>query len=349
MPRAALPRPLALAAARRLWLRAQRLDTPDALRRRPGGDPRRGRAPRLRADRHHQRHRALAPPHPLVSRIPGYRRADLAHALSVDKSVFEYWAHALAYIPTRDYRFFIADMKRHRAQPLGLVRQRHARRPPPRRRPGPPRGRAHHPRHRRRRARRQGPPLGQPQAVEARAAARLLRRHPDDLRPRRHGEDLRAHRPPLRLAAAPAHGDRGPDARLPARPRAARPGRRQPRLGLLHGRAAQEGDGGADRGPRPPPQARAGRDRRPEAALGDAGGARRAAAGDRHRPPPLALRPAGHPAQAARRPSSATTTPSRPTSPPRNGGSATSPCRSSSATASPPPSTSRPTAPAAGS
>ena len=142
-------------------------------------------------------------------RIPGYARGDLGDALSADKSVFEYWAHALAYIPTRDYRFFMADMKRHRANPLGLVRQRHPGRPAPHRRPGPPRGCAHHPRHRRRRAGRQGPPLGQPQALEARAAARLLRRHADDQRPRRHGEDLRAGRPPLRLAAAPARRHRG--------------------------------------------------------------------------------------------------------------------------------------------
>ena len=40
-------------------------------------------------------------------------------ALSGDKSVFEYWTHALAYIPTRDYRYFMADMKRHRETPAG--------------------------------------------------------------------------------------------------------------------------------------------------------------------------------------------------------------------------------------
>ena len=33
------------------------------------------------------------------------------------KSVFEYWTHALAYVPTRDYRFFIGDMKRRRKSP----------------------------------------------------------------------------------------------------------------------------------------------------------------------------------------------------------------------------------------
>ena len=52
--------------------------------------------------------------HILWTRIPGYRRADLTQAQSVDKSVFEYWTHALSYIPTPDLRFFLPDMKRYR-------------------------------------------------------------------------------------------------------------------------------------------------------------------------------------------------------------------------------------------
>ncbi len=116
MPRAAAPHPLSLAAARRLWLRAQRLDT--AV---PFGD---GPAATRAAVEHlgyvqidtinviERSHH-----HILFTRIPGYRRTDLAHVLSVEKSIFEYWAHALAYIPTRDYRFFIADMQRHRMTP----------------------------------------------------------------------------------------------------------------------------------------------------------------------------------------------------------------------------------------
>ena len=105
----------------------------------------------------------------------------------------------------------MADMKRHRENPSAWFGSVTPDRPSPHRRPGPPRGGALDPRHRRRRAGRQGPPLGQPQAVEARAAARLLRRHAHDQRPRRHGEDLRADRPPFRLAAAPARRHRGPD------------------------------------------------------------------------------------------------------------------------------------------
>ena len=66
----------------------------------------------------------------------------------------------------------------------------------------PPRRRAHHPRHRRRRAGREGASLGEPQAVEARAAARLLSRRRHDQRAHRHAEDLRADRPAFRLGDA---------------------------------------------------------------------------------------------------------------------------------------------------
>jgi uncharacterized protein len=51
--------------------------------------------------------------HILWSRIPAYRRADLRQAQSIDKSVFEYWTHALSYVPAKDLRFFLPAMKRH--------------------------------------------------------------------------------------------------------------------------------------------------------------------------------------------------------------------------------------------
>jgi uncharacterized protein len=50
----------------------------------------------------------------LYTRIPEYRRSDLHHAQSIEKSVFEYWTHALSYVPTRDLRFYVRDMLRHR-------------------------------------------------------------------------------------------------------------------------------------------------------------------------------------------------------------------------------------------
>jgi uncharacterized protein len=107
---------LSAAQARAVWLRAQRLDT-----RAPFGD---GVAATRAAVRHlgyvqidtinviERCHH-----HILYTRIPGYRRADLAGAQSVDKSVFEYWTHALAYVPTDDYRYFIPAMQRRREKP----------------------------------------------------------------------------------------------------------------------------------------------------------------------------------------------------------------------------------------
>jgi uncharacterized protein len=56
--------------------------------------------------------------HILFNRIPRYRRRDLAVAQSVDKSVFEYWTHALSYVPTRDLKFFLPAMKDHRDNPV---------------------------------------------------------------------------------------------------------------------------------------------------------------------------------------------------------------------------------------
>jgi uncharacterized protein len=110
------PLPLTKGAARRLWLRAQGLDTVAPF----GAGPEATRAAiehlgYVQIDTIHVIERSHH--HILWSRIPHYTRADLHHAQSVEKSVFEYWAHALAYIPTRDYRYFMPAMKRHRERP----------------------------------------------------------------------------------------------------------------------------------------------------------------------------------------------------------------------------------------
>jgi len=104
------PVPLSKAQGRRLWLHAQRLDTAEPF----GAGP---EATRLAIEHlgyvqidtinviercHH---------HILYSRIPSYERAHLHQAQSLDKSVFEYWTHALSYVPTRDLRFFRLAMK----------------------------------------------------------------------------------------------------------------------------------------------------------------------------------------------------------------------------------------------
>ena len=113
---AVAPVELSPANARRLWLRAQRLDIREPFGRGP-------EATRLAIEHlgyvqidtinviersHH---------HILFSRIPAYRRADLRQAQSVDKTVFEYWTHALAYVPVRDFRYFVPAMKAHRTDP----------------------------------------------------------------------------------------------------------------------------------------------------------------------------------------------------------------------------------------
>ncbi|WP_425290645.1 winged helix-turn-helix domain-containing protein [Devosia lucknowensis] len=55
--------------------------------------------------------------HILFSRIPGYRRADLAALQSAEKSIFEYWTHALSYVPTSDLNLFMPAMRAYRDQP----------------------------------------------------------------------------------------------------------------------------------------------------------------------------------------------------------------------------------------
>ena len=101
--------------ARQIWLRAQRLDA-----REPFGAGAQAVAAAVAhlgyvqidtinvVERCHH--------HILYSRIPSYRRADLRHAQSVDKSVFEYWTHALSYVPTQDFRFFLPAMRRHQRE-----------------------------------------------------------------------------------------------------------------------------------------------------------------------------------------------------------------------------------------
>jgi uncharacterized protein YcaQ len=59
--------------------------------------------------------------HILFNRIPGYQTADLHFAQTEAKTVFEYWTHALAYIPTRDYRYFRREMNEMKKSPRSWV------------------------------------------------------------------------------------------------------------------------------------------------------------------------------------------------------------------------------------
>ncbi len=104
------PHPITKRRARRIWLNAQRLDRPAPF----GHGP---EATRLAIEHlgyvqidtinviercHH---------HILYCRIPTYSRAYLHQAQSLDKTVFEYWTHALSYVPTRDIAVFLPAMK----------------------------------------------------------------------------------------------------------------------------------------------------------------------------------------------------------------------------------------------
>jgi len=111
------PVTLGRADARRIWLRAQRLDTREPF----GSGPAATRAAvehlgYVQIDTIHVIERCHH--HILWSRIPGYRRADLRRAQSADKTVFEYWTHALSYVPVRDFRFSVPAMLRQRREPI---------------------------------------------------------------------------------------------------------------------------------------------------------------------------------------------------------------------------------------
>ena len=96
--------------ARRIWLNAQRLDTPAPFGSGPGTVPEAVRQlGYVQIDTIHVIERCHH--HILFTRIPDYRREYLHRAQSADKTVFEYWTHALAYLPVEDFRFYVRDMR----------------------------------------------------------------------------------------------------------------------------------------------------------------------------------------------------------------------------------------------
>jgi uncharacterized protein YcaQ len=108
---------LSKSQARRLWLRAQRLDVAEPFGK--GSEAVKAAVEQLGyvqidtinvIERCHH--------HILYNRIPQYRRDNLRRAQSHDKSVFEYWTHALSYVPVRDFRFYSGVMKQRNATPV---------------------------------------------------------------------------------------------------------------------------------------------------------------------------------------------------------------------------------------
>ena len=104
--------------ARAVWLRAQGLDVPAPFG--TGAEATAAAVAHLgyvQIDTIHVIERSHH--HILWTRIPSYRREHLVQAQSIDKSVLEYWTHALSYVPAQDIRFFLPDMKRHKQSPSG--------------------------------------------------------------------------------------------------------------------------------------------------------------------------------------------------------------------------------------
>ncbi|KAB0680946.1 winged helix-turn-helix domain-containing protein [Aureimonas leprariae] len=110
------PLPVSKHDARRIWLRAQRLDSREPF---GGGAEATPAAVRhlgyVQIDTINVIERSHH--HILWTRIPSYRLEHLAQAQSVDRSVFEYWTHALSFVPAEDYRFFLPAMRRYRLKP----------------------------------------------------------------------------------------------------------------------------------------------------------------------------------------------------------------------------------------
>jgi uncharacterized protein len=96
--------------ARRIWLHAQRLDTTEPFGSGPKATPAAvAHLGYLQIDTIYVIERSHH--HILYTRIPTYRRDHLQQAQSIDKTIFEYWTHALSYLPTADLRFYVRDMR----------------------------------------------------------------------------------------------------------------------------------------------------------------------------------------------------------------------------------------------
>ncbi len=107
---------LTSAQGRRIWLHAQRLDTAEPFGAGPKATPAAvAHLGYLQIDTIHVIERSHH--HILYTRIPTYRREHLHQALTVDKTVFEYWTHALSYVPTESLRFYVRDMRQNWQRP----------------------------------------------------------------------------------------------------------------------------------------------------------------------------------------------------------------------------------------
>ena len=96
--------------ARAIWLHAQRLDADAPFGGGPAATPAAIRhLGYVQIDTIHVIERCHH--HILYTRIPDYRREHLHGAQAVERSVFEYWTHALAYLPVADFRYYVREMR----------------------------------------------------------------------------------------------------------------------------------------------------------------------------------------------------------------------------------------------
>ncbi|HXS23254.1 MAG TPA: crosslink repair DNA glycosylase YcaQ family protein [Gemmatimonadales bacterium] len=126
------PQPVTLtkSQAKRIWLHAQKLDEPAPF----GGGPEAiptavEHLGYVQIDTINVIERCHH--HILYTRIPEYQRGHLHQAQTVYKTVFEYWTHALAYLPTKDIRFYTRAMRQeweHRSAWFSAVKEEDVRR-----------------------------------------------------------------------------------------------------------------------------------------------------------------------------------------------------------------------------
>ena len=105
-----VPARITRSRAKAIWLHAQRLDSDAPFGAGPAATPVAVRhLGYVQIDTIHVIERCHH--HILYTRIPDYRREHLDQAQAAERSVFEYWTHALAYLPVEDFRYYVRDMR----------------------------------------------------------------------------------------------------------------------------------------------------------------------------------------------------------------------------------------------
>ncbi|HEX3843389.1 MAG TPA: crosslink repair DNA glycosylase YcaQ family protein [Steroidobacteraceae bacterium] len=105
------PRRITRDRAKAIWLHAQRLDADAPFGVGPAATPAAVRhLGYVQIDTIHVIERSHH--HILYTRIPDYRPGHLDQAQALQRSVFEYWTHALAYLAVEDFKYYVREMRR---------------------------------------------------------------------------------------------------------------------------------------------------------------------------------------------------------------------------------------------